>query len=70
MKESVPDPIEISESRIDRYASMEKNTCMVCNKQVDYDLICIWPTGDGPALCIECSGYDKVLKEQEDKHKI
>ena len=29
---------------------------MLCGKKVDYDLYCMSPTGDGPAVCAECAG--------------
>ena len=53
------DPIELMESRIDRYAesyNVDAPTCMVCGKCVDYDLICLSPLGDGAAVCEECAG--------------
>ena len=56
----IPDPIELMESRIDRLADdyVDEHTCMGCKKKVDYQLICMSPMGDGPALCVECVGYD------------
>lgn len=51
----IPDPIELMESRIERLCDeYEEGVCMGCKKQVDYELICIGPMGDGPALCAEC----------------
>ena len=60
MKEYIPDPIELMESRIDRMIDkyVDENTCMGCGKKVDYDLLCPSPIGDGPALCVECLGFD------------
>lgn len=54
----IPDPIELMERRIDRLCSeyIDENTCMLCHKRVDYELICLSPTGDGPAVCAECAG--------------
>ena len=54
----IPDPIELMESRIERLSAefIDENTCMGCKKEVDYDLYCMSPTGDGPALCAECAG--------------
>lgn len=56
----IPDPIELMERRIERFADdyIDENTCMGCGKKVDYELICPSSLGDGPALCAECSGYD------------
>ena len=54
----IPDPIEQMESRteslVDRY--VDEYTCMECGKKVDYDLYCMSPVGDGPAVCWECAG--------------
>jgi hypothetical protein len=54
----LPDPVELSESRIDRLEAMyiDEHTCMLCHKRVDYELICMSPMGDGPAVCEECAG--------------
>lgn len=54
----IPDPIELMERRIERLEDefIDEYTCMQCKKKVDYDLICLSPTGDGPALCAECAG--------------
>jgi hypothetical protein len=55
----IPDPTELMEARmeywVDRY---EEGVCQGCGKKVDYELICMSPLGDGPALCAECSGID------------
>lgn len=57
----IPDPIELLDSRIERLMDeyIDENTCMQCKKKVDYDLICMSPVGDGPALCAECAGMPK-----------
>ena len=53
--QSVPDPIELSESRIERMISeCKEGICMNCGKKVDYDLYCVSPLGDGPMVCFEC----------------
>lgn len=56
----IPDPIELMQGRMDRLemAYVDEHTCMGCGTVVDYDLVCPSPTGDGPGLCIACSGYD------------
>jgi DNA-directed RNA polymerase subunit RPC12/RpoP len=60
---SIPDPIEQInlrvESLIDKF--VDEYTCMGCGKKVNYELLCMSPIGDGPAVCVECSG----LTEQE-----
>ena len=58
MKDFIPDPIELMETRIERLANnfIDEYTCMECGKKVDYELICPSPIGDGPALCAECAG--------------
>ena len=59
--ETIPDPIELMEARIDRLADeyIDENTCMQCKKKVDYELYCMSPMGDGPAVCAECAGIDQ-----------
>ena len=56
----IPDPLERMESKVedlmDNY--LDENTCMQCKKKVDYDLICPDPMGMGPAICVECLGFD------------
>jgi len=54
------DPIEIHNNKIESLMDkfVDEYTCMCCGKKVDYELICISPTGDGLALCVECSGLD------------
>lgn len=54
----IPDPIELMEARIDRWAEhyVDEHTCMLCGKRVDYTLLCASPLGDGPAACEECAG--------------
>ena len=56
----IPDPIELLEARQERYADeyIDEYTCMGCGKKIDYELICLSPLGDGPALCAECAGID------------
>jgi hypothetical protein len=56
----IPDPIELLNSRIESYMDdyIDENTCMECGKKVDYELLCPSPIGDGPALCVECLGFD------------
>ena len=55
---SIPDPIELMESRIDSLMVdfIDDKTCMACKKEVDYDLICMSPMGDGAMVCAECAG--------------
>ena len=55
---SIPDPIEIMESRMERMmANYVEGECMQCHKQVGEDnLHCVSPIGDGPAICHECIG--------------
>lgn len=53
----IPDPIELMDARIERLAQeYAEGICMSCGKEVDYDLYCMSPTGDGPAVCAECAG--------------
>ncbi len=56
----IPDPIELLEARQERLinAYVDEHTCMECGKKVDYELLCPSPIGDGPAVCVECLGYD------------
>gem|GEM_PF-6512959 len=62
----IPDPIEISLSRGERLADqyVDEHTCMECGKKVDYELLCPSPIGDGPAICIECLGFDPFAEPQ------
>jgi hypothetical protein len=61
----IPDPIELMNNRIDELASQYiEGECMACHKEVNYELICPSPTGDGPAVCYECLGPD--LQEKYD----
>lgn len=55
---STPDPVELMEARIERLeeAFIDDETCMGCYRKVDYELICLSPMGDGPALCATCAG--------------
>jgi hypothetical protein len=57
----VPDPIELSEARIDRLMALfvDEHTCMACGKHVDYELYCMSPLGDGPCVCMECAGVNE-----------
>jgi hypothetical protein len=68
----IPDPTELMESRIacfnDRY--IDEYTCMQCGKKVDYDLICMSPVGDGPAVCCECAGFDPDKIKEYDSQII
>ena len=53
----IKDPLELMKDRIDRLAGdYVEGECMLCGKKVDYDLYCMSPTGDGPAVCAECAG--------------
>lgn len=56
----IPDPVELMENRIERMMDeyIDENTCMQCNKKVDYELYCMSPIGDGPCVCAECAGID------------
>ena len=56
----IPDPIERMQANNERCmdAFIDEYTCMECKKKVDYELICPSPTGDGPAVCVECLGFD------------
>ena len=58
----IPDPIELMEARIEHYMDnfVNEYTCMQCGKKVDYELICLSPIGDGPAVCAECAGIDDL----------
>lgn len=60
----IPDPIELSNSRIESLIDLyEEGVCMNCGKKVDYELICMSPIGDGPAVCFECSGMPENPRE-------
>ncbi len=62
----IPDPIELLDFRIEKNMDsyIDENTCMQCGKKVDYDLICMSPIGDGPAVCIKCTGLaPEILKK-------
>lgn len=52
--------------RIERLVDLyvDEHTCMGCGKKVDYDLYCMSPLGDGPAVCFECTGMS------EEEHDI
>lgn len=67
----IPDPIELMESRIERWQDkyVDEYTCMTCGKKVDYELICMNPIGDGPAVCVDCAGegYKKFMDSIEKK---
>ena len=56
----IPDPIELmnmqNERAMDQY--VDEYTCMNCGKKVGYELLCPDPLGNGPAVCVECLGYD------------
>ena len=55
----IKDPIELMRDRIDRLVDdYTEGECMLCGKKVDYDLYCLSPAGDGPAVCAECAGID------------
>lgn len=62
----IPDTIERMEARMDNLADkyVDENTCMQCGKKVDYELICPSPIGDGPAVCVECLGFDPFDDER------
>jgi hypothetical protein len=53
-------------SRAERLADqyVDEHTCMECGKKVDYELLCPSPVGDGPAICIECLGFDPFAEPQ------
>lgn len=72
MADYVPDPIERMEAAWDRLASelVDEHTCMGCGKHVDYTLLVADPMGMGPAVCVECLGFDPFEKmEQEPPHE-
>lgn len=50
------DPIEQMNNNIEKLIDqfIDDRTCMICKKRVNYDLICVSPTGDGPAVCEDC----------------
>lgn len=52
----IPDPLELLEARAERNLAELENeyTCQNCKKEVDYELICPSPFGEGPFLCFEC----------------
>lgn len=53
----IPDPIELMGAHIERLADKYvEGQCMECGKVVDYELIGMSVTGDGPAVCEECAG--------------
>lgn len=53
----IKDPIELLKDRIERLVDQyEEGVCMQCGKKVDYELYCMSPLGDGPAVCAECAG--------------
>ena len=56
-EEYIPDPVELLDDRIERYTDefIDEHTCMGCGRRVEYELICPFPLGDGPALCVECA---------------
>lgn len=60
MRTYVEDPMERMQSTIDglidRY--VDEHTCMECGKRVDYELLVVHPMGLGPAVCVECLGFD------------
>ena len=62
MNAYIPDPLEISSSRIERLCDdfIDESTCMGCGAKVDYELICMSPTGDGLVVCEECAGFKVV----------
>lgn len=60
METYIPDPTELLDNRIARLEDeyIDEHTCMQCKKKVDYDIYCMSPIGDGPAVCAECAGID------------
>jgi len=62
----IKDPIELMEDRIERLMDeyIDEYTCMQCKKKVDYDLFCMSPMGDGPAVCQECAGLSDADLEK------
>ena len=58
----IPDPIELINSRVENLIDeyIDEKTCMQCKKKVNYELYCMSPTGDGPAVCYECSGIGEM----------
>ena len=56
----IPDTIELMNARIERLSEsfVDEHTCMNCGRHVEYELMCMSPLGDGPAICVECLGYD------------
>lgn len=61
----IPDTIEQINLRVESLMDkfVDEYTCMECGKKVDYELLCMSPTGDGPAVCVECSGLtDRELR--------
>ena len=64
---SIHDPIEIMDSKIERLTDdfVNENTCMQCKKTYDYEMICPDPMGMGPAICVECLGFDPFDKVEE-----
>ena len=65
----IPDPIELMEARNERMWDLyiDEYTCMACGKKVDYDLMCMGPMGDGPAVCYECSGLPETKEGGRDE---
>ena len=60
----IPDPTELLDRRIEKYIDeyIDEYTCMECKKKVDYELVCMSPIGDGPAVCWECAGINPNTK--------
>lgn len=60
MSGRLPDPIERMRDAAERLAEryVDEHTCMECGKRVDYTLLVADPLGMGPAVCIECLGFD------------
>lgn len=58
MVKIIPDPIELRNSKIESLMDnfVDEYTCMQCGKKVDYELLCMSPMGDGPCVCVDCSG--------------
>jgi hypothetical protein len=56
----IPDPVELSESRIERMIDLfvDEYTCMNCGVRQDYECVCMSPIGDGPLYCMKCAGLE------------
>lgn len=69
MCDRLPDPVERMHDAAERLAEryVDDRTCMECGKRVDYTLLVADPMGMGPAVCVECLGFDPFADESTTK---